>query len=184
MSGHPPELLSQEDMQSPTMDKKFYNIKYQDLHVGIAVIYTHNPSLCWYACDYHHLHCPNMLIFAKYQDYKLDLHPIPDSFVGQSMKHSYHQLSWWSGEKEAAALTPACSFTHILLSPPHLHSVAIPMTHVYILPLLTCLQNVYLHSPITRTSPVQKDHFHDIGMPVTHSYVVPMLACLWKLNLL
>ena len=58
------------------------------------------------------------------------------------------------------------------------------MTHVYILPLLTCLQNVYLHSPITRTSPVQKDHFHDIGMPVTHSYVVPMLALLWKLNLL
>lgn len=74
--------------------------------------------------------------------------------------------------------------THILLSPPHLHSVVIPMTHVYILPLLTRLQNVYLHSPITRTSPVQKDHFHDIGMPVTHSYVMPMLACLWKLNLL
>ena len=43
------------------------------------------------------------------------------------------------------------------------------MTHVYILPLLTCLQNVYLHSPMTRTSPVQKDHFHDIGIPVTHS---------------
>ena len=69
MSGHPPGLLSQGDTQSPTMDKKFYNIKYQDLHVGIPVIHTHNPSLCWYACDYHHLYCPNMFIFAKYQDY-------------------------------------------------------------------------------------------------------------------
>ena len=42
----------------------------------------------------------------------IDLHPLPDSFVGQSMKHSYHQPPWWSGEKEAAVLTPACSFTH------------------------------------------------------------------------
>ena len=42
----------------------------------------------------------------------IDLHPLPDSFVGQSMKHSYHQPPWWSGEKEAAAQTPACSFTH------------------------------------------------------------------------
>ena len=69
MSGHLPGLLSQGDKQSPTMDKKFYNIKYQDPHVGIAVMHTHNPSRCWYACDYHHLHCPNMLIFAKYQDH-------------------------------------------------------------------------------------------------------------------
>ena len=130
MSGHPPGLLSQGDKQSPTVDKKFYNIKYQDPHVGIAVMHTHNPSRCWYACDYHHLHCPNMLIFSKYQDYCLDLHPIPDSFVGQSVKHSYHQPSWWSGEEEAAALTPACPFTHIFCCLLHISTLSLYLWHM------------------------------------------------------
>ena len=115
----------------------------------------------------------------------LDLHPIPDSFVGQSVKHSYHQPSWQSDEKEAAALTPACSFTHTFCCLLHISTLLLYLGHVYILPMLVCLQNFYLHNPITCTSPVQKDHFHDIGMPVTHSYyVLPMLVCLWKLNLL
>ena len=112
--------------------------------------------------------------------------PSPNTrqFVGQSVKHSYHQPSWWSGEKEAAAQTPACSFTHTFCCLLHISTLLLYLWHVYILPMLACLQNFYLHSPITLTFPVQKDHFHDIGIPVTHSYVLPMLVCPWKLNLL
>lgn len=112
------------------MDKKFYNIKYQDPHVGIAVMHTHNPSRCWYACDYHHLHCPNMLIFAKYQDYLTftQYQTVCWTICETLIPPAILVIRW---KRSCCTNSSLFIHTHILLSPPHLHSVAIPMTRVH-----------------------------------------------------